>query len=1287
LITCPTTDELQQFLDETLDADSRELVDSHVDQCELCQDALEKLAQHVDLESRVRSTTSPRETTEICFPGPPSFRGPLGTFETYHIAEIIGRGAFGHVFRAWDETTDRQVAIKVLRPEYAVFESHRARFDREGKAASAIRHPNVVTVYRVGSLPNSNLPYIVMEHVSGETLEARLRREQIVPPAQTVSIMRQIAAGLAAAHEVTMSDTNSGKQGFVHRDVKPSNIMLDASSATDPLARITDFGLARPISTGDVELSRSDEILGSLPYMSPEQIQSPLNVDGRSDIYSLGIVAYEMLSGRRPYQAATPADVIRLIYETTAQGPARYNSHVPRDLDTIVLKCMSLEPSQRYPSAREVVDDLDRFLRGQPIHARPVASTERFARWARRNPAVATLSAVVLLIMLGSSMVFFTLWRRTEVQRQRAEDAEREVINYLKLAMGVQKDVHKAFENELLRAPGLQPLRQQVLGTIRNYDEQFVQLRPFDPVRRWHVGDTLLRLALIASELETGTQAIALCQKSVDVFDQLARDYPGETSYVLAFREAQIHLAVFQLKTENSAQAASLVSEVVRALEEQERRQPDSQVRSSLADALNNASIFATHAGRLPEAIENLQRCILLREKIRDANPGDAHNRRAISSAYNNLAANFTRLDDATRANEAYENSLRNLREILAQQANDVLAQAELVRTLSNYGFHLSSRHQLADAEAKIRECIDVAETLVRQNPQVTDYRAMLAHAQLHLLQVTARTSRIDEALQLGNAALATLGGLIELDPSDPDHENSLGRAHKDFASLCAALNRWDEAEQHIAAARTHYEHLAGQHEDILEYHDHLAETLQTMGRFARDMGKMDQADEHYEMAAEIHQRLVEKAPGNRSFRFGHIAAVGNLGILRFDQGRLAEALEHIQQTILDLDELLKIDPASPEARSMLVSGHNSLGNIYDRLRQPEDAEAAYRRAVVFARQLTADQPDDTSSAKLLSHCLNNLAQYINNDPARSAEAIAVLQQSQAVVEALVARDSRDTEAVLTLSSCLNDLGNMHLRADPDKAEPPLSRAEKLMEAVVSQRPALSEGGLIYAAIIVNLARCHEARQSYGTAIERLESKAIPKLQALDTAGFRGHDVRDLLSEAYLCLASSYLAIGKIAESDAAWDQLLQRTSPSELPARKLKRARGWARSGQYQRAVDELQRLFPAEPTSFEDAYHLACVYALASEAAATDESLDESRRATLTKEYATRAIHGLQQLQKRGLVPDEQFRQLIESDANLDPIRGRPDFQSIQQRPEICWNRGTLVPAQMHQQRRSAS
>ena len=269
----------------------------------------------------------------------------------YRVTHLIARGGMAQVFRATDLMLNRPVALKVLYPELSIDQNFVERFRREAQAAANLSHPNIVPVFDWGE--EDNTYFIVMELVEGTSLAGLLREQRTMSPARAASITAQVAAALAFAH----------RAGVVHRDVKPGNILI----TDDNIVKVTDFGIAQAISTED-HLTAAGSVMGTATYFSPEQAEGSL-VDGRSDVYSLGVVLFELLAGRPPFVGDSPVAVAGMHVRDSAPSPRQFNPGIPSDLEAVTMMALAKNPGQRYQTAEEMRSDLLRFSEGRPVQA------------------------------------------------------------------------------------------------------------------------------------------------------------------------------------------------------------------------------------------------------------------------------------------------------------------------------------------------------------------------------------------------------------------------------------------------------------------------------------------------------------------------------------------------------------------------------------------------------------------------------------------------------------------------------------------------------------------------------------------------------------------------------------------------------------------------------------------------------------------------------------------------------------------------------------------------------
>jgi tRNA A-37 threonylcarbamoyl transferase component Bud32 len=401
------------------------------------------LAQHPDLAERLRAffadydrldrqaaelrlSADPNRTTDATAPAAELPR--VRYFGDYELLEVIARGGMGVVYKARQMSLNRLVALKMILKGELATPRDVARFRAEAEAAAHLDHPHIVSIYEVGE--HDGQQYYAMRYVEGTSLTRRPRADA----RKEAGLLATVARAVHHAHQ----------HGILHRDLKPSNVLVD--TAGTPL--VTDFGLAKRVDA-DRSLTESGALVGTPRYMAPEQAAGRKDLTVAADVYSLGVVLYERLTARTPFSGETPLEVLRQVREAEPPRPSSIVAGLDRDLETVCLKCLEKDPGKRYGSAEALADDLGRWLRGEPIHARPVGQAERLWRWCRRNPVVAGLSAGLAVALVAGTAISAAFAVRAEERREKAEKAEG-------AAVAAQDNLELALARSLVR-----PLKPQ----------------------------------------------------------------------------------------------------------------------------------------------------------------------------------------------------------------------------------------------------------------------------------------------------------------------------------------------------------------------------------------------------------------------------------------------------------------------------------------------------------------------------------------------------------------------------------------------------------------------------------------------------------------------------------------------------------------------------------------------------------------------------------------------------------------------------------------------------------
>jgi WD40 repeat protein/tRNA A-37 threonylcarbamoyl transferase component Bud32 len=458
----------QQWLarDPDLAAELREFF-ADEDQLDRWASPLRSVAQAATLDTPAPAEASSLDSTAAPTAGPRSGI-PARSFGDYELLEEIGRGGMGVVCKARQKSLDRLVALKMIRVDHLDCEADARRFRNEAELSAQLDHPGIVPVYEVGEGRVSDagppLLYFSMKLIEGGSLDQKRGQGPGVSKEkqrQAARLVAQVARAVYHAHQ----------RGILHRDLKPSNILLDAHG----WPHVTDFGLAKRVET-DSDLTQSGALVGTPSYMAPEQASGQKGaVTTATDVYGLGAILYALLTGHPPFRGETVLDTLAQVKEGAPEPLSHGHRRVDRDLETICLKCLEKDSQRRYASAEALAEDLERWLTGEPIQARPASRRERLWRWYRRNRALGNLAAAVLLAALLAVGSLAVSYLRVEESLQQEKQAKEDLVQ----SLYYQRIASAASARANDQAGRAEELLDQCPSELRGWEWHYLKRLPF----------------------------------------------------------------------------------------------------------------------------------------------------------------------------------------------------------------------------------------------------------------------------------------------------------------------------------------------------------------------------------------------------------------------------------------------------------------------------------------------------------------------------------------------------------------------------------------------------------------------------------------------------------------------------------------------------------------------------------------------------------------------------------------------------------------------------------------
>ena len=880
------------------------------------------------------------------------------TIGRYELLEEIGEGGFGVVYMAeQQEPVQRRVALKIIKLGMDT-QQVIGRFEAERQALAMMDHPNIANILDGGSTEGGR-PYFVMELVKGLPITEFCDENRMSIP-ERLNLFRQVCDAVQHAHQ----------KGIIHRDIKPSNVLVGMQDGK-PVPKVIDFGVAKATQqrlTEKTVFTRFQQMIGTPAYMSPEQSSfNDLDVDTRSDIYSLGVLLYELLTGVTPLDL-TPArnvaydEICRLIREDEPQLPSatlnrsteqairdRRSSStslqriVRGDLDWIVMKALEKDRSRRYETASAFKLDLENHLANLPVSAGPPGATYRLRKFVRRNRGLVAAAATLTIAgMLAVSSLGVAGWvwltksqqlNETVIRlHEEAARADENLSEAHKVVADYLTDVSES--PELLRhAPGTQRLRKELLARARDYYQLFVS--EDDPTAskenlataRFHLANAMMELG----ELHDATREY---REAIQLYGQLAREQPTQHQHYGRLAQAHNNLGLAIWETGQTADAEREFDEARTIHQRLAASYPNvRKYRSDLAKHLHNQANIFHETGRHDAAVQMIEQAISMAEAMESEDGSESSHLEHLQKHRGTLGLFYKESGRTDEAREQFRMAIATCEQLIKTSQTP-----EYLSDLSGHHGMLAliylDNDEIEKARKHFKEATTIAERLVKENPSVPSYQHQLSIQLNNRARLFLRTGDIPSATVTYQSCVTTTKWLTDFYPSRADYWLGLMESRINLGGLYQQVRRIDLAAGEFQQAIDIGTRLIDIDQAVQEYWDRLMQAYAQLGRGYYEVYSADEAVKVYTQALQMFERLPDNYRRRPKYRHDLATKHNSMGLVLRDGNRLDDAIRHFEQAIQINHQLSQENPDEEQYRVSLGGNHVNRADVHTRKKE-----------------------------------------------------------------------------------------------------------------------------------------------------------------------------------------------------------------------------------------------------------------------------------------------------------------------------------------------------------------
>jgi serine/threonine-protein kinase len=1158
------------------------------------------------------------------------------------------------VFVARDEELHREVALKEIQERFADQADSRSRFIREAEITGHLEHPGVVPIYGLGAYPDGR-PFYAMRFIRGESMKEAIERfhapqaRRLQPLGFHSLVFRELLERFVA---VCNAVAYAHSRGVIHRDLKPANVMLGEYGET----LVVDWGLARLIAQHDPEATTAavpihlsagngstatemGQVVGTPAYMPPEQALGKVDELGpASDVFALGAILYNVLTGKPPYRGKAD-EVLEQAKHGQALPPRQRHPGVPRALEAVCTRAMSVSPEDRYADVRSLAAEVRRWLADEPVQAYREPVPDRLRRWSRRHRTL--VSVGVSLLAAGVVALGVGLWLLSAEQRRTAEQRDRAVE-----AEGRERQRRAEAEVNLERALTAEKQAQDNLKLARTAIDECYNLATTDP---------------LFQEPRMEKAKNLLLRKTLPFYRNFRVRRPNDRA--LQFEEASQWYRVgdieFRLRrTRQAREAYERARELHQALV---KTHPNvAEYLRGLAGTHNNLAIVLSALGQREEAIKEYRQASDVKRKLMQAHPGVADYPNELAGTLSNLGSLLYALGRNREGLAEFRQALSLRKKLVKTHPERTEYQADLASMHNNLGYHLAALGRSDAALGEYQQAQAIQQKLVQDHPSRLSYQRSLAYTLTNLGNLLHRLGQRELALKQYEEVLQLAQKLNEVHPDLPAYQEELARTHNNMGAILRDLHRDKKALEQYQKALALRRKLAEAHPDLLDYQKQRAATHYNLGLLLRELQKQDEALAEYRQARAIQKKLLRAHPNLPEYQRDLGRTQGSLAVLLVERGKHAEALVEYQQARALFGKLVQAYPNIAEFENDLAMTHSKLGRLLTALGQREEACKEHERARELRKKLARAHPNRPDYQEDLVGTHNDLGKLLSNLGKRD-EALTEHRQSRTLLRKLVESHPALPAYQVELATTYNNLA--YLLRECGKTEEALreyERARTLQQKLVWTHPDEPEYQVGLAGTLCN--RGNVLRES-GKVRDSLAhyDQAIKLLQTVHQRYPSRATARLFLRNSHWGRAQALTILSRHREALADWDQTLRLDTGADRADLRLRRTECRARAGDYLRSAAEVEALAAVKGIPLATHGVLACIQSVNARTCSKDAGRPLPEREKRSEQYARAAVEMLRRAAAGGYFRGPKRIEDLDRDDDLAFLRGRDDYRAL--------------------------